>query len=95
MTNVPKRGYRMSEAARIQREIAAHSRWAKSDRIEGTRPAREGFHARFLREVDPDNKLSEAERRRRAWNAKQAYMKRLALKSAKARRERKAARKSL
>ena len=43
-----------------------------------TRPAREAFLKRFEREVDPDNKLSPDERRRRAEHAKRAYMLHLA-----------------
>ena len=41
--------------------------------------------ARFEREVDPDGVLTPQERTKRAENAKCAYFKRLALKSAKAR----------
>jgi hypothetical protein len=43
---------------------------------------------RFLVEVDPDGKLSEAERLRRAEHAKSAYFTRLSLASATARRRR-------
>ena len=42
--------------------------------------------ARFEREVHPDNVLPPHERAKRAENARSAYYKRLALKSAKARR---------
>jgi hypothetical protein len=42
--------------------------------------------ARFEREVDPEGVLPPHERAKRAENAKAAYFKRLALKSAKARR---------
>jgi hypothetical protein len=45
--------------------------------------------ARFEDEVDPDGTLSLDERRRRAKHAQAAHMATLALKSAKARRERK------
>jgi hypothetical protein len=41
--------------------------------------------ARFEREVDPDGILTPQERAKRAENAKSAYFKRLALKSARAR----------
>ena len=38
--------------------IGAHTRWANSeDRYLATRPAREGFYAKFEREVDPDGAL--------------------------------------
>jgi hypothetical protein len=50
-----------------------------------TGPARRKFMERFLREVDPDGVLPEAERRRRAEAAKKAHFARLALKSAKSR----------
>ncbi len=42
--------------------------------------------ARFEREVDPDGTLEPAERERRAAHARKAYYSALALKSAKARR---------
>jgi hypothetical protein len=41
---------------------------------------------KFERQVDPDNELSPAERAKRAEHARKAYYKRLALKSARARR---------
>lgn len=53
---------------------------------------RAGLEARFLREVDPNNELSEAERLRRAAKARQVYYQRLALASAKARKARSEAR---
>jgi hypothetical protein len=53
---------------------------------------RAGLEARFLREVDPNNELSEAERRRRAESARRTYYQRLALASAKARKARSEAR---
>jgi hypothetical protein len=38
--------------------IGAYTRWANSeDRYLATRPAREGFYAKFEREVDPDGAL--------------------------------------
>jgi hypothetical protein len=49
---------------------------------------RDGLEAKFLREVDPNNELPEAERRRRAESARKAYYQRLALASAKARKAR-------
>jgi hypothetical protein len=42
--------------------------------------------AKFEREVDPDNRLTPAERAKRAENARKAYYANLALKSAQARR---------
>ena len=50
---------------------------------------RAGLDAKFLREVDPNNELPEAERRRRAESARRAYYQRLDLASAKARKARK------
>ncbi len=49
---------------------------------------RDGLAAKFLREVDPNNELPEAERVRRAENARAVYYQRLALASANARRAR-------
>ena len=51
---------------------------------------RAGLDAKFLREVDPNNELPEAERLRRGEAARRAYYQRLALASAKARKARKA-----
>lgn len=53
-----------------------------------TEPGRAGFLARFAREVDPDNKLSEVERIRRAALLRRAYMLELAQRSAEARARR-------
>ena len=53
-----------------------------------TGPAREGFRQRFLREVDTISPgLPEPERQRRAEALLKAHMGRLAMKSAKARRQ--------
>ncbi len=69
--------------------IAAHQRWAlTSDRIAATAPARLAFADRFTRLVDPENLLDPAERDCRAQHARTAYMRRLALASAKARAKR-------
>jgi hypothetical protein len=66
--------------------IASHESWARTpDRAARTAPARAAMQARFEREVDPNNELLPEERAKRAQNAKAAYYKRLALKSAKAR----------
>ena len=59
----------------IDKRIAAEISWARTyDRSARTRPAREAFLKRFEREVDPDNKLTADERRRRAEHALRAYM---------------------
>ena len=56
-----------------------------------TGPAREAFNARFERAVDPEGVLPAEERTRRAAYARKRYFTDLALRSAKARRARKAA----
>lgn len=68
-------------------EIGAHESWSRTpDRAARTAPARSAFLARFEAEVDPDGELDPDERARRAEHAKRAYFRRLALKSAQARR---------
>lgn len=63
--------------------IAAHTQWANTpDRTARTAAARRGLEARFLREAGGDPA--------RAESLKKAYYKRLALKSAQARRSRSA-----
>ena len=59
------------------------------DRYLATRPAREGFYAKFEREVDPDGTLRPRERAKRAEFARKPQMQRMALKSVQARRRRK------
>ncbi|MGB7052709.1 MAG: hypothetical protein WBG41_14170 [Acidimicrobiales bacterium] len=66
--------------------MAAHVLHSRYDSKELTRAARDKFEQRFLDEVDPDRKLPEKERLRRARAARKAYFIRLALKSARARR---------
>lgn len=68
--------------------IGAHSQHAKYDARETTRAARDKFLSRFEDEVDPEHQLPKAERQRRAVHARKAYFARLALASARARRER-------
>jgi hypothetical protein len=71
----------------LRSRIAAHTRWAHTDdRRAATQPARDRFLARFEDEVDPEHKLSPAERQRRAEHARRAHMLRLAKRSAQARR---------
>lgn len=50
--------------------------------------ARDGFLARFEREVDPEQRLRPHERRQKALLARRAHMTRLAMRSAKVRRRR-------
>jgi len=83
----------LTPSERSQRSrMAAHASWANTpDVLARTKAGRDGFLGRFADQVDPERKLSEAERQRRAESAKKAYMAGLALKSAKARRLRKTA----
>lgn len=74
----------------IRGRVAAHVKWSKNDPVEGTSKARAAFDKRFLDEVDPNRELPEAERLRRAQHARSAYFARLALASAKSRRQRRA-----
>lgn len=65
--------------------IGAYRLHATHDPRETTRNARAAFMARWDREVDPEGKLSEAERQRRATSARKAYFAQLAYRSAVAR----------
>jgi len=67
---------------------------ALHDARDTTRAAREAFLDRFEREVDPDGRLPDVERRRRAEAARKAYFSNLALKSARARAQRNRARRN-
>lgn len=75
----------------MRASIAANARWANTDRRTESERARRAQLDRFEVEVDPDGTLDPDERARRADNARRAHMQRLALKSAQARRARKAA----
>lgn len=77
-----------AEERSMRASLAANARWSKHDRSEGTRRARQAFESRFIDEVDPDRVLPEAERLKRAESARKAHFKRMALASAKSRRER-------
>ena len=75
------------DSARSQRaRIAALKRHALGDTREATVPARRAFLLRFEQMVDPEGKLSDAERQRRSRRLLCAYMRDLSLKSARARR---------
>lgn len=77
----------MTPAERSERaRIAAYCLHAKYDARQTTRRARAAFLARFELQVDPDRRLPESERLRRADAARKAYFRRLAAKSAAARR---------
>jgi hypothetical protein len=66
--------------------LAAHTLHASVDSKAHTEPARKAFLERFEREVDPEGVLPDAERKRRAEQARKAYFTRLAFQSSKARR---------
>lgn len=72
--------------------IAAHERWARCDDLTAaTAAAREAFRDRFVREArERYGDLAGGELQRRAEHLRAAYYRRLALKSAQARRLRKA-----
>jgi hypothetical protein len=70
--------------------IGAAEKWARTkDRKAATEPARQARRNHFAREVDPEGVLDPSELAVRVAHAQRAYMLRLALKSAKARRARK------
>lgn len=78
----------LTPAERVLRaRLAAHTLHSKVDPTKHTEPARKAFLGRFEKQVDPDGTLDPKERARRAEHARKAYFARLALKSAKARRE--------
>jgi hypothetical protein len=87
-----RRGEALTPAERsLRARIAVHTSWAQTtDRAARTAPARRAAVQRFERQVDPDGTLKPAERRRRAEQAMRAHMARLALRSAQARRRKKA-----
>jgi hypothetical protein len=74
------------EQRQLRASIAAHTMHSMYDAVETSAKGRAAFLARFEREVDPDGKLDPATRSRRAEHLLAAHMKRLALKSSKARR---------
>lgn len=67
--------------------VAAHSKWAVTDPVAGTEAARAAALERFASEADPLGRLDPAERARRGKHLQRAHMARIALASAKARRE--------
>jgi hypothetical protein len=70
----------------LRARLAAHTLHSVVDSRLHTEPARRAFMSRFESEVDPDGVLGDAERTRRAEQAKKAYFTRLALKSVQKRR---------
>lgn len=74
------------EQRSLRSRMAAHRSWAgTADRTERTRPAREAFMRRFEDQVDPERKLSQPERLRRAEQARKAHFQELAFRSSRAR----------
>lgn len=72
--------------------IGGFTTHARHDSREITAAARQAFNVgKFEREVDPDGNLPPKERSRRAAAARKAWMARLAMRSAQARRAKKAA----
>ena len=74
------------EQRSLRTRLAAHKLHSQTDSRQHTESARRAFLARFEDEIDADRQLPEAERKRRAEQAKKAYFLSLAFKSAKARR---------
>lgn len=76
------------EQRRQRARLGAYAQQAAHDTRETTRSARESFNQRFLKQVDPNGELTEAERARRALAARKAYFAALALRSATVRAKR-------
>lgn len=82
----------LTPSERVMRaRMAAYMLHARYDPRETTKPARRAFNQRFLDQVDPDRRLPERERQRRAEAARRAYFTRLAFLSARKRRIRRKA----
>lgn len=77
----------LTPSERVMRaRMAAYTLHARHDPRETTKAARSAFNQRFLDEVDPERRLPERERLRRADAARRAYFTRLAYLSARKRR---------
>lgn len=77
----------------LQGKLAAHTSWAQTEnRSARTLPARQKFYESFERKVDPEGRMSPADRAKAAESARKAFYTQMALKSAKARRRRGSAR---
>ena len=86
---MPQQNSLTSSERSLRAQIAAHESWARTeDRTARTAKARQAALNKFERQVDPDGILTPAERAKRAEHARKAHFKRLALKSAQARRRR-------
>jgi len=76
------------EERRLRGRIGAALLHSRYDSRALTKQARIAFLGKFVHEVDPERRLPETERIRRAEQARQAHFLRLALASAVARRKR-------
>lgn len=77
----------LTPSERVMRaRMAAYMLHARYDPRETTKAARRAFNQRFVDQVDPDRRLPEQERNRRAEAARRAYFTRLAYLSARSRR---------
>lgn len=84
----PGRHQSLTPSERVMRaRMAAYLMHARHDGRETTAASHAAFMTRFLHQVDPEHKLPEAERRRRAAAARSAYFTRLAFLSARKRRQ--------
>jgi hypothetical protein len=69
-----------AESRSLVAQIAAAERWGRTaDRTAATAPARAGLRAKFVREIDPDNKLDSAELERRVDQLMRGHMLRMTL----------------
>jgi hypothetical protein len=75
-----------AQERKLRASIAAHSKHALYDPTESTAAARSAFLSTFERQADPTGTVPPEERARRAQHLRTAHMKRLALRSARARR---------
>ncbi len=81
------------EQRRLVAQIGAHSRWSTVvDRTAAMSPANDAREARWAQRVDPDGVMDPETLRKAIASARKAHYRRLALKSAAARRARKVAR---
>ncbi len=76
------------QTRRLISRIGAHALHAQRDPRETTAAARAAFLGRFELEADPNGTLAPEERARRAKHLRSAHFLRLALRSAKVRRQR-------
>jgi hypothetical protein len=77
----------LTPSERVMRaRMGAYTLHARYDPRATTKAARRAFNERFLDEVDPERRLPERERLRRADAARRAYFTRLAYLSARRRR---------